>query len=287
MKKFKRLLIALSLVMCIGLAFAGCDAQKDKNIASISVVQNTIPSAIEVGAFDDAKIKAIITYEDSTTYELTVTSSMLSQEDQAKIATPGNYCVTIIFRDVTTEIFITIVEPVETYTVTFYDPYGDVISSQDVVSGEDAVAPTNFDWNCEFVAWDRTFTNVTKNINVYAIGSFCKTCPLPMNVAFYGSDSKYDRYDIVSFKNGKAKYFTTQDKEITEESLNNTSVKYVDYDITIRDGNWYISFTAESNLNYNYAIEFSTSLQTVEEVTFYQDDEQQSQKILVVHPSFN
>ena len=284
MKKLKGMLIAISLIMVFGLTLAGCSVQQNQNIASITVIEKTIPKVIEVGAFDAAEIKAMITYKDGSTSDITIKSNMLSQEDQAKLTTPGNYCVQIIFKDVTTEIFITIVEPVVTYTVTFYDPYGDKISSQEVISGEDATAPTEFDWNCDFVAWDRLFTNVTEDIDVYAIGSYCRTCPLPLNVVFYASDSKYGVYDIVSFDNGKVKYFSTSDKDITKDTIKNSSAEYVYYDLAIQDGNWVISFKSAENNQYTYSIEFSTSLKTVETITFNQNDTQQSQKTLVVHP---
>ncbi len=58
---------------------------------------------------------------------------------------------------------------VDTYTVTFYDKDGTVLSTQTVNAGESATAPEAPDYeNFIFLGWDNAFENVTSDINVTA-----------------------------------------------------------------------------------------------------------------------
>ena len=48
----------------------------------------------------------------------------------------------------------------------------------------------------------------------------------------------------------------------------------------MQDGNWIISFNSAENSQYTYSISFSIELESVEKITFNQNDSQQSQKTL-------
>ena len=64
---------------------------------------------------------------------------------------------------------------VEKYTVTFYNYDNTVLSVQEVKIGKDATAPSNptrpdtAEHHFEFIGWDKDFTDVKKDLDVYAV----------------------------------------------------------------------------------------------------------------------
>ena len=87
-------------------------------------------------------------------------------------ATGGTY--TFRFNVLTNELEV-YYTALDTFTVTFVDYDGTVLSAQDVVSGESATAPANptragdAQFSYIFAGWDKDFTNVTEDITVTAI----------------------------------------------------------------------------------------------------------------------
>ena len=163
----------IALIISSMFLISACSSyQKDVNITSIEVKENSVPTTIEAGEFDNAGITLIITYEDGTSEEMPVTSELIPENYHNYLTTPGTYKITILFKGFETELTLTIVENITTFTVKFYDAYGKLISIQNVEDGEDAIEPTELESSVsgyELVGWDRTFTNVTENIHVYGI----------------------------------------------------------------------------------------------------------------------
>lgn len=62
-------------------------------------------------------------------------------------------------------------EYVKIVTVKFYNPNGDLLSTQTLESGQDAVAPTDYKMDnvCKLIAWDGEFTNVTTDLEIRAL----------------------------------------------------------------------------------------------------------------------
>ena len=61
---------------------------------------------------------------------------------------------------------------VKTWTVTFYDGFNNIISTQIVDDKENAIEPTNEETKVEgynFIGWDKSFINVTSDLNIYGI----------------------------------------------------------------------------------------------------------------------
>ena len=170
MKNLKKILM-IAFCFCIPLVMAACNLQKDKNIVSINVVETTIPSYIEVGKFDEAGIKIQINYADQTTETVNVTTAMLGDNYENYLYTPGTYNIQILFRGKTTEITVKVVNSQSVFTVSFYNGNNELVSRQMVCAGQNAVAPTtNIAMSgYTFVCWDRTFTNITSNVDVYGI----------------------------------------------------------------------------------------------------------------------
>ena len=61
---------------------------------------------------------------------------------------------------------------VKVWTVTFYDGFNNLISTQIVDENSDAIAPSEESVKIEgykFVSWDKSFTNITSDLNVYGV----------------------------------------------------------------------------------------------------------------------
>lgn len=176
MKNLKKILMIVCC-FCLTFLFAACNLQKDVNIVSIEVVETTVPATIEVGKFDQAGIQIRVNYADQTHETIGVTSTMLGDEYENYLYTPGTYTVTILFRGQSTELTIKIVPAEDIYTVNFYNGNNELISRQFIHEGDTAVAPSSINYSMSgytFVGWDRTFSNITENINVYGIYSKIK-----------------------------------------------------------------------------------------------------------------
>ena len=119
MKNLKKILMIVCC-FCLTFLFAACNLQKDVNIVSIEVVETTVPATIEVGKFDQAGIQIRVNYADQTHETIGVTSTMLGDEYENYLYTPGTYTVTILFRGQSTELTIKIVPAEDIYTVNFY-----------------------------------------------------------------------------------------------------------------------------------------------------------------------
>ena len=172
-KKFLSKMMMVALVLCSMFLISACSWQKDVNIKTIEIVEESVPIIIRVGEFDQAGIEMLITYEDNSTETISITSELISDEYLSCLETPGIYEIEILFKGEKVILNITIVEA-STYMVEFYNGKEQLIDRQFVKSGEDAVAPndTNYTmYGYEFIGWDRLFTNVTKDIKVYGVYS--------------------------------------------------------------------------------------------------------------------
>ena len=163
------------LLFCSIVVMSACSVfQKDNvNITGIRVLDKTVPTYIlaQEGAFDDAEIKLEVSYSDNTKKEIAITLSMVPDEYQDELLTPGEYDIKILFRGYETVLRIRVAEVTNVYTVKFFNGNNDLIAVQYVNEGEDATAPASglvAISGFEFMGWDRDFTNVTEDINVYA-----------------------------------------------------------------------------------------------------------------------
>lgn len=170
-KVLSKVMITVALVFCSMFLFVACTWQKDVNISKIEVIEETLPQSICVGEFDNAGIQLLVTYEDDSTENVPVTTQMIPDEYKNCLATPGIYQIEILFKGFTTEICVNIVSD-NIFVVNFYNALGRLISRQYVEKGKDAVAPADTYFAIDgysFVGWDRTYTNVNENIDVYGI----------------------------------------------------------------------------------------------------------------------
>lgn len=170
--KFKISFIKIAFVIISSIIISACSFQKDVNVKSIEIVEGSVPDFIIVGKFDEAGIQALITYEDDTTSIIDIDSNFLGDEYQKCINNSGEYEVEILFKGVSTKLTIKVVDMENFHVVKFFNGLNELVSMQFIEDGEDAVAPSGQShqiYGYEFVGWDRTFTDVEEDINVYAI----------------------------------------------------------------------------------------------------------------------
>ena len=73
----------------------------------------------------------------------------------------------------------TIQAPLPTHNVVFKDCSGNIVSSQTVEHGKNAAEPSPISMDGYYVTWDRSFTNVTSNLEIHAIAE-----PKTYNIVF-------------------------------------------------------------------------------------------------------
>lgn len=175
--KFMRFLV----VVVFAVVVSACSLQKDSNIIAIRVDEETIPEYVFVGKFDDARIRAKIDYEDGEYEWIDITTEFLSEESRKKLDIVGEHKIEILFKDTTTHINIKVVEDNQFHQVKFFNGFNELISLQLVKNGDDAQEPnleSHLLQGYEFVGWDRAFTNIQEDINVYAIYSKHTVAPI-------------------------------------------------------------------------------------------------------------
>lgn len=253
-KKFLGLIFIFALAMIL----SACSLQKDKNIVSIEIVNTTVPEQIVVGEFDNAHIQAKVTYDDNTYETINITSSLLGDENQNLITKPGTYEIEIFFRGVSTTITINMVAATEQFTVKFFNGRNEIVSVQVVEEGQNAVAPNPSTCQIEgynFIGWDRTFTNITENINVYGIyvkvtntqtadyssilyegiENMMKStlnisqifeAPIRYDTTMYYKNSSYDKLVIKRTDDGAFTHYELFEKTISNNTVNYTRKYY-------------------------------------------------------------
>ena len=167
-------LIACFVVLSCAFVVSACSIfqKEDTNIKSIVIDEDSIPEVIVVGGFDDAGIKAIVTYEDETTSEIDVTTEMIPAEYQDLLETPGIYKISIMFRNATTKLTVRMVNSTNLYQVNFYNNKEQLITTQFVYDGEDATLPSDVMSSVEgwaLVGWDRSHENISEDTNIYGV----------------------------------------------------------------------------------------------------------------------
>ena len=164
--------IRIIFVMLFALVVSACSLQKDVNIKSISIVEQSIPEFVLAGEFDKAGIKALIVYEDGTEQTIEVNSNLLKDAYQEQVNKAGEYEIEILFRGQTAKFKVKIVDAEGAHVVKFFNGLNELVSMQLVKHGEAAEEPVGEAHKIkgyEFLGWDRKFDNVKEDINVFGI----------------------------------------------------------------------------------------------------------------------
>lgn len=101
------------LLILILFALAGCSPKPQAPTYEIDT--SMLAEKLYVDTFDISQIKIIVTNADGSMDTVSATNAMLFQSDIDKLTTPGTHTITIMFRGITKEITITILddEPIE------------------------------------------------------------------------------------------------------------------------------------------------------------------------------
>ena len=167
-------IINVICVFILSIVLSACSLQKDINIKSIEILEETVPEFIVVGEFDKAGIKMLITYEDGTTEKIDVNTNLLKDSYQEYLNKAGEYEIEILFKGETVKLDIKMVDTKKLHVVKFFNGLNELVSMQFVEDGDDAIAPSKHSHLIEgynFLGWDRNFLNVTEDIDVYGIYS--------------------------------------------------------------------------------------------------------------------
>lgn len=171
MKKGK-LIRKFIYIILFSFIISACSFQKDVNVNSVEIIKETVPEFILAGEFDDAGIKALVTYEDGTNETIAIDSNILKDSYQEQLNRPGEYEIEVLLKGETVKLKVKIVENNVVHEVKFFNGYNELISMQLVKNGEDAVEPVGESRQIKgynFIGWDRTFKNIKEDINIYAI----------------------------------------------------------------------------------------------------------------------
>lgn len=276
MKKVISRVLVLCLMLTSAIFVSACGLSRDKNIKTISIIESTIPEHIVVGEFDNAGIKALITYEDDTTAELSVTSDLIPEEFQDCLTTPGIYEIEIVYRGASTTLEIKIIDTAKKYMVRFYDDRGLIINTQFVDEGEDAILPDSSLYTKEgysFIGWDREYTNITEDIDLYAIYTKVESQITDefmheklMNAHEYFMTNSHYLFSETS-PSGEGGFYYDYDKEtgawctqtnfVSENRVTFSSIntdEFRTYDAFFYEGSWRVMYGNSSHENGHYTV---------------------------------
>lgn len=171
MKK-SRIIKNFILIIIFSFIISACSFQKDVNVKSVEIIEETVPEFIVAGKFDEAGIEALVTYEDGTTETIDINTNLLKDAYQEQINKPGEYEIELLLKDKIVKLKVNIIEQTIVHEVRFFNGFNELVSLQMVKDGEDAEEPSgeaHILKGYDFIGWDRTFSNIKENINVYGI----------------------------------------------------------------------------------------------------------------------
>lgn len=259
MKNLKKIFSLVFIMLAAGFVFTACGIQKDVGISSITI--NSESSVIEIyeGEFNEAGITAKVVYDDETTETVTITEDMVSGYNDGPqwFDNPGTYAITVLFKDETVDLTVKVLP--KYISVRFFDGHGNLIEKQSIRKGTDAVAPNDgFDIEgMEFIGWDRLFTNLTENTDVYAMYGNIKALDIETQLHDWQYRVKTDVignnvYEFFKFADGKVYYYDGKlenflySEKDSIEGVEYTAV-YTSRIIDEISGSWKISF--DTNIN--------------------------------------
>ena len=115
----KKLLFLLITILAVALCCTACSREEEipeLTIKSIAVVENTVPTTINLGKDPDfSGIKVTVTYSDDSTKEVGYADVTLGTIDTT---TKGEKTVSVIYGDAYTSFKVTVVDPEDSAYVT-------------------------------------------------------------------------------------------------------------------------------------------------------------------------
>ena len=153
-------------------------ASTSTEVHATSLVLEEENPSIYIERIDDdlEKIKMKVIYSDNTRESINLSKNLMSANDYNSLKTAGANTITVNYRGVSKNITITSSHMVK-WEVNFLNYNNDVLKTEEVISGEAAMAPKNpsdyFDNNNNavytFDKWDKDFSSITSNTDVKAV----------------------------------------------------------------------------------------------------------------------
>lgn len=158
MKLIKILILVITILF-----FISCE-DKDKEITDIKL--NDYEHKQDVDDFSISDILVIIEYDDNSFNQICITKDMIDENDLSKLNNLGKHNIKVHYKNF--DIYLDI-ELTDYYKVDFIVD-NEVINTQEVEYGKDAILPNVEKEGFVFIGWDEEGTNITKNTTI--IGSY-------------------------------------------------------------------------------------------------------------------
>lgn len=162
---------ALFLMVCIAFFLSGCNFISS-SVESIEILEEDIPSEININDFSLEDIKITVTKSNGEVVKIELKDSMLSEEDREKLKEIGEHTVSVTYSGKTTTFTIRLIggEVGETYTVKFFDYDGNIILTLEVLAGSSVSAPSIKEVEGYiFIGWDKDYSNIYSDIEIHPV----------------------------------------------------------------------------------------------------------------------
>ena len=145
-RNISRNMLIIFLVITVALSFfmlTSCNNNKI-DVASLGIVEETLPQNIKVSDFDISKIKLAIKDSEGNESFISANSAMLTTESRNMLTEAGEHNITLIYQQKPVTFTINLFDDnAELVVITFKDKYNNVIETQTIVKGGSVVAPNH------------------------------------------------------------------------------------------------------------------------------------------------
>lgn len=152
------------LILVITILFTFSCEDKDKEITDIKL--NDYEHKQDVDDFSISDILLIIEYDDNSFNQICITKDMIDENDLSKLNNLGKHNIKVNYKNF--DIYLDI-ELTDYYKVDFIVD-NEVINTQEVEHGKDAILPNVEKEGFVFLGWDKEGTNITKDTTI--VGSY-------------------------------------------------------------------------------------------------------------------
>ncbi|MDD4316310.1 MAG: leucine-rich repeat protein [Clostridia bacterium] len=143
--KASKLRILLILLLLVSLSLLTLSACNKVDVASISVVEDTVPQNVKVSDFDITKVAITVTDSQGNESQIYASSVMLTTDSREKLKEGGEgITINLMYKQKMTSFTVTIFDDnAELVTVTFKDTSGNLIKEIVTIKGGRVTPPTH------------------------------------------------------------------------------------------------------------------------------------------------
>lgn len=172
--KFLLIIVLTLFISLLPLTFAAC--KKDVDVASIRVLEETVPQNERVSDFDITKVSLELTDSSGNLSNINASAVMLDTESKGKLKQGGNHSITLIYKQKVTSFNVTIFDDdAELVTVTFKDKNNNAITTKTTLKGGSVTPPSHpILEGMKAAGWTNSsndavvFENINNSIEVFA-----------------------------------------------------------------------------------------------------------------------